>query len=374
METNYDDALTQDFLFMLELCPVQAFPPNSDEQNLAQKWLEHLCTYAVEDLNDRRLRNIYISHLCAALVQRQLYGPFVKAPAEGKLEKVDFHAVAVCPNTSVIQQPIAHSTMQYPAREQSNLTMTLMPSQPSVCSPEHSSYTVVDTTKTINSTGFESQGQISVGSTNMSFNITSGGAAASCYCPPKPCECSANGIPCYCNRATAGADSNGPDDDAIYNFLMQQLNITPQFLNNFDATLTSFMDLCKVASLECKTQNQSQFSLAPPKHYFLPKNPSSLQNSSKHDLIQDSPRSLSPDCEEMCEDINELLEAITAELRGDAEPGSNDYLDRELSRYKNFFMENSHLASHLRSLTSNMKLRNCLLLSLQNDLVKLLNE
>ncbi|XP_046807282.1 uncharacterized protein LOC111675849 [Lucilia cuprina] len=381
MEINYDDVLTQDFPFMLDLCPVQAFPANSEEQNLAQKWLEYLCTYEVEDLNDRRLRNIYISHLCTALVQRQLYGPFLKEPVKGeKLEKIDFHAVAVCPNTSMALQPNAHSTMQLPARETSNFTMTLNPSKPSVFSPEQSSYTVINATKTINSTGVESQGQISVGSTNLSFNLTTGGDGTSspCSCPPKPCQCSA--IPCNCNRSTAGADTpHSQDEDIICNYLMQQLNFTPEFLNNFDATLTSFMDLCKVTSVEGRTQNQSKLSVTTHKHYFLPKNPSSLKetetaDSSKHQLVETRSVTTPPDYEEMREDINELLEAIKAELCGDSEPGSNDYLDRELSRYKSFLMANSYLAEHLKSLTSDIKLRNCLLLSLQNDLVKLLNE
>lgn len=219
----------------------------------------------------------------------------------------------------------------------------------------------------------------------MSFNVTSGGAgpSTSCSCPPQPCHCSANGNPCNCNRATAGADlGNCEKEEIICNYLMQQLNITPDFLSDFDATLTSFMDLCNVASIEGKTQNNSRSQLTSPraKYSYLPKNPSSLklnnlENSSKHQITEISCNALTPaDYEEMREDINELLEAISSELRGDTEPGSNDYLDRELSRYKNFLMAQNHLTGQFRSLTSEQKLRNCLLLNLQNDLVKLLND
>lgn len=157
METNYNEALIQDSQFLLEMCPDPPFSQNSNEQSLAQKWLDYLCTYQVEDLNDRRLKNIYISHLCAALVQRQLYGPFVREPNKGKLEKVDFQAVVLCPNSSIVeQQEKAHSTMQHPVRETTtqNLTTSMNASQPSVCSPQQpSSYTVVNATKTLNSTG-----------------------------------------------------------------------------------------------------------------------------------------------------------------------------------------------------------------------------
>lgn len=169
MEINYNDALTQDSLFLLELCPVPRFPPNSAEQSFSQKWLDHLCTYQVEDLDDRRLRNIYISHLCTALIQRQLYGPFTKDPPKGKLEKVDFHATAVCPNTtftqiqqpidhslsmSEIQQPSAHSTMQQLPGGNLDITRTINTSQTNMCSPvQNSSYTIVNATKTINSSG-----------------------------------------------------------------------------------------------------------------------------------------------------------------------------------------------------------------------------
>ncbi|KAM7357557.1 uncharacterized protein ACRADG_002849 [Cochliomyia hominivorax] len=442
MEINYDDVLTQDSLFLLELCPTPSFLANSQEQHFAQKWLDHLCTYEVEDLDDRRIRNIYISHLCAALIQQQLYGPFTKEPPKGKLEKIDFHAAAAsCPNASILQplqQPNAHSTLQYPALiqqqfyepfsneppkdklekidyhataascpnasilqplQQPNAHSTLQyPAeenvcQTNVCSPQQSaSYTIVNATKTINSTGVETQGHITVGSTNLSFNVTSGSppeTSTACKCPPKPCTC--NIQPCQCNRSSAGSDLKAPNDDeeeVICNYLMQQLNLTPDFLNEFDATLTSFMDLCKVASLEGKThmqkhyESKSELSLEPPKYYFLPKKSSSpvqdnnLENSSQQELMPRTTTRVTSatEYEEMREDINELLEAISAELRGDSEPGSNDYLDRELARYKNFLMNQNHLSDHFCSLTSEHKIRNCLLLSLQNSLVKLLND
>lgn len=113
MEPNYDDALAEDSLFLLDLCPKQAFPSCSPEDNLAQKWMDHLCTYEVEDLNDRRIRNIYISHLCTALIKRQLYGPFLKEPPSGKLEKVDFNAQPPCPNLNAL---LSQQLMQWPSR------------------------------------------------------------------------------------------------------------------------------------------------------------------------------------------------------------------------------------------------------------------
>lgn len=160
---------------------------------------------------------------------------------------------------------------------------------------------------------------------------------------------------------------------------MQQLNFTPDFLNSFDATLTSFMDLCKGTSLECKTETQKPFasdsSLESSKQHFLPNCESSVVETNASSTTQEA-RSSSPtnDIDDMRDDINKLLAAIMAELSGDVDPGSNDYLDRELARYKGFLMANCRLTANFKTLKSDMKLRNCLLLSLQNDLVKLLNE
>ena len=223
-----------------------------------------------------------------------------------------------------------------------------------------------------------SQGQISACS-----NVQPGGAGAPppCTCPPTPCPCAQNGQPCSCSRSRAGAEKKSVDDEEIIcNYLMQQLNFTPDFLTSFDATLTSFMDLCKGASLECKTkprpQSTSEYSLESSKQHFLPNCESSTIDTNISSTTQGTTRSSSPtnDIDDMRDDINKLLAAIMAELSGDVEPGSNDYLDRELARYKGFLMANSRLKTNLKTLKSDMKLRNCLLLSLQNDLVKLLNE
>ena len=222
-----------------------------------------------------------------------------------------------------------------------------------------------------------SQGQISACS-----NVQPGGVGGHppCPCPPTPCPCTARGQPCSCSRSRAGAEKKSVDDEEIIcNYLMQQLNFTPDFLTSFDATLTSFMDLCKGGSLECKTKPQpqsiSEFSLQSSKQHFLPSGESSTVETNVSSTTQDT-RSSSPtnDIDDMRDDINKLLAAIMAELSGDVEPGSNDYLDRELARYKGFLMANSRLTTNFKTVKCDMKLRNCLLLSLQNDLVKLLNE
>ncbi|XP_012158136.1 uncharacterized protein LOC105664963 [Ceratitis capitata] len=74
------------------------------------------------------------------------------------------------------------------------------------------------------------------------------------------------------------------------------------------------------------------------------------------------------------ERITVLLDAIASELRGDQTPGNNDYLEYELARYKKFIMGYSKVAAEISKLQARKSLRSYLLLNLQNDLVKLLNE
>lgn len=88
------ERLPQDFLFLLDVCksPEQVFSHDSRELQLTRMWLDYLSTYEAESVLEKRLVNVYMSHLCAALVDGKLYGPFVREPpSEGKLPSVDFH-------------------------------------------------------------------------------------------------------------------------------------------------------------------------------------------------------------------------------------------------------------------------------------------
>lgn len=73
-------------------------------------------------------------------------------------------------------------------------------------------------------------------------------------------------------------------------------------------------------------------------------------------------------------DVIVLLKAIEAELSGYVGSGCNKYLESELLRYKSFIMNFSHIARVLNKLKSQSALRSFLLLSLQDDLIKLINE
>lgn len=73
-------------------------------------------------------------------------------------------------------------------------------------------------------------------------------------------------------------------------------------------------------------------------------------------------------------DIQELLNCISGELKGDLEPGQNSYLEHELCRYREFIMEYSQMACSLQAMPTEAMMRSFLLLNLQNDLVKLLND
>lgn len=73
-------------------------------------------------------------------------------------------------------------------------------------------------------------------------------------------------------------------------------------------------------------------------------------------------------------DVVILLKAIAAELSGYVGCGCNKYLESELLRYKNFIMNFSNFARVLNKLKSQSALRSFLLLNLQDDLIKLINE
>uniref|UniRef100_A0A0A1XQF5 Centrosomal protein of 112 kDa n=1 Tax=Zeugodacus cucurbitae TaxID=28588 RepID=A0A0A1XQF5_ZEUCU len=104
---DFDFLLTEDFLLFLDLCrdPNQVFTPNSDESCLAQQWLDKLCRYDCADLDERRLRNIYMSYLCCCLIEGVLKGPFSDQPRDGRLQMVNFNAVKKQPLSCPVTCP-----------------------------------------------------------------------------------------------------------------------------------------------------------------------------------------------------------------------------------------------------------------------------
>lgn len=186
------------------------------------------------------------------------------------------------------------------------------------------------------------------------------------HCSPKACHCDRSGNACDCDRKAAGADTSSlgcNSEDVVCKFLLQKQTLPSDFLQNVDATLTLFMDLCKSVSVEGRTQMNSFTQLL---------DSTASASLPRHQVF--AKHHHPPENEKIREDISDLLEAISGELRGDIEPGTNDCLERELARYKVFMMSHSKLAIHLTTLTTDMKLRHFLLLSLQNDLIKLLSE
>lgn len=151
---SFDNQLTNDFLYLLEICrkPELVFPKNSEEYILSKAWMNRLCTYVCNDTNDRRIKNLYLSHLCAALIERKLRGPFIKLPPLHKLERVDFTTEGKldafsppkgnCPTkperkSCTIAQPSSCSVAEAPCPVNSN-PVAACPEQyapPTVCGP-----------------------------------------------------------------------------------------------------------------------------------------------------------------------------------------------------------------------------------------------
>ncbi|XP_037953426.1 uncharacterized protein LOC119683693 [Teleopsis dalmanni] len=89
---DYDYQLMQDFMLYLDLCknPDCVFDRGSPYITVTRLWLEKLCRYECENMDDRRMRNIYMSHLVSCLNGKKLLGPFLLKPPDGKLEETDF--------------------------------------------------------------------------------------------------------------------------------------------------------------------------------------------------------------------------------------------------------------------------------------------
>ncbi|KAL9901589.1 uncharacterized protein ACN2A1_003345 [Glossina fuscipes fuscipes] len=483
LKADFDGELTADFLFLLDLCrnPDEVFHTGSPEHKLAKAWIDFLCTYTCQTVAERRLKNVYLSHLCTALVEGKLYGPFVKAPGKDKLEMVDFkkpssvieptkscppgtpchlcspqppHCVAAgqvaqqstsaapaiaapAPTTAVVAVNAASGSTQQAlavpsAVQQAAAQQTCIAYAP-VCIPcPASMYTGQSSTPMAQvctahqcpgaQAQAQGQGQASPALAcalqtlqTPSAQIASAQATpGQLYSPPQPLlspytaaqvciasspygaakldsvypsgittNCACVQRPCTCGgRSTGGSDQRSKaEDDITCTYLIKELNFTPHFLKEFDDTLTSFMKICSQSSgIENQTiaeatkssnQLKGEETIAPsiscPHHSEI--------NFADDAISHSSSQISSEEVEELSTNISDLLNAISAELRGDINPGSNEFLETELGRYKAFLNKHHvHITRHMGKLKPDSKLRNFLLLSLQNDLIKLLNE
>ncbi|XP_011195552.2 uncharacterized protein LOC105220761 [Zeugodacus cucurbitae] len=300
---DFDFLLTEDFLLFLDLCrdPNQVFTPNSDESCLAQQWLDKLCRYDCADLDERRLRNIYMSYLCCCLIEGVLKGPFSDQPRDGRLQMVNFNAVK--------KQPL---------------------SCPVTC-PVRTTYKGCETPKT---TSCEQQLGSCYSSDNVGTSVAGGSSVDNsvhreimrCSTPEVrfstdiQCEPSANG----------GGMKRRSSGNVFSNYMMREL-ITPSAYNTLSPECMP-CDMC---------QEYDAFA-----------------------GVKDTFR----------RDVAVLLKAIEAELSGYVGSGCNKYLESELLRYKNFIMNFSNIARVLNKLKSQSALRSFLLLNLQDDLIKLIND
>ncbi|XP_054732702.1 uncharacterized protein LOC129240749 [Anastrepha obliqua] len=295
--TDFDFLLTEDFLLFLDLCrdPNQVFKPNSDESCLAQTWLDKLCRYECKDLDERRLRNIYMSYLCCCLIEGVLKGPFASYPRAGPLQRVDFN----------------------PKQK-----------QPLSCPPliKVKSYKECEDTKNRYNDSCEQQLSICCCSKDDRFNDVSVGVGGSGSGGSEVMRC--------CPEVRFSTDIQCKPDDApkrtsghVFSDYMLREITSPGAYNTFKSC-----DSCQ----EYDPYGQAK--------------------------------------KIMRQDVENLLQAIGAELRGYVGCGCNDYLESELSRYKNFIMNFSSIACALAKMESLPALRSFLLINLQNDLIKLLSD
>uniref|UniRef100_A0A1B0FJR1 DUF4485 domain-containing protein n=1 Tax=Glossina morsitans morsitans TaxID=37546 RepID=A0A1B0FJR1_GLOMM len=482
LKADFDGELTADFLFLLDLCrnPDDVFHAGSPEHKLAKAWIDFLCTYTCQTVAERRIKNVYLSHLCTALVEGKLYGPFVKAPGKDKLEMVDFKRTTsiaettkscppgtpchVCspppphclahgqvaqqsttsatpaiaapaPTTAVVaanagsgstQQALAvPSAVQQAAAQQTCIAYApVCISCPANMYTGQSSTPIAQVCTAHQCAGVQAQGQgqaspalacaMQTLQTTPAQTPSAQATPGQLYSPPQPLlspytaaqvcianspygsakldnvypsgtstNCACTHRPCTCGgRSTGGSDQRSKTEEEITcTYLINELNFTPHFLKEFDDTLTSFMKICSQSSA-IENHTVPETSKSSPQLKGGENIASSIRcphrseiNFTDDAISHSSSQISSEEVEELSTNISDLLNAISAELRGDINPGSNEFLETELGRYKTFLSKHHvHITRHMGKLKPDSKLRNFLLLSLQNDLIKLLNE
>ncbi|XP_017477053.1 PREDICTED: uncharacterized protein LOC108367041 [Rhagoletis zephyria] len=332
-DINYQ--LKENFIFFLDILkqPEEVFDCRSREYKLVRAWLDKLAMGSFETTDELRQRNICMSHLLVCLNNGKLTGPFLAPPKQEQFLDIDFEGKAkqkrVCPRP-----------------------LTGMKAPEKACLVA------------------ETRG---------------------------PCECDfvcCDGDDDRRNEKKACSNTTGSSFDLICGYMTQYVNIPACLKESLDASLPSILHLhtapyhpkegatataagCKTTTTEPSSSNYGKVVDSYEKctdccagsRLHMGSGKSVGDNSTARTLCNQQVES---DQQEMYGCIATLLKAIASELRGEQTPGSNDFLEYELARYKNFIKNYSHLAGNMFKLQDRPILRPFLLLNLQNDLVKLL--
>lgn len=311
-EDNIGYQLAQNFIFFQDIVkkPEEVFDCRSQEYKLANAWLNKLSMFGFETIEDMRLRNVYMSHLVACLNYGKLTGPFTSMPRPDGVLDKSDFQSQQKPQQAVCPRP----------------KPSMSASQKACLVPK------VDGT---------------------------------------PCEC--DYVCCDKNEQKKDCSGAGPTSafDHICGYVMQYVNVPTCLDSQLRATVEHNQYHSHDAFTNCADAAAATTSAAFYGHEVDDKCVGGAFVASNCTTCGEN---VGLDHQFVRSQITTLLDAIGAELRGEQSPGTNDYLEYELARYKNFKLQFPQVAERIAKLKAEQSLRSYFLLNLQNDLVKLLND
>lgn len=314
-EDNIGYQLTENFIFFQDIVkkPEEVFDCRSQEYKLANAWLNKLSMFGFETIEDMRLRNVFMSHLVACLNYGKLTGPFTSMPNPGGvLDKSDFLLTQDKPRQAVCPRP-----------------------KPGMSASQ-----------------------------KACLDHKGGGG--------RPCEC--DYVCCDQNEQKKDCSGMGAPSsfDHICGYMMQYVNVPTCLDSQLRATVEHNQYHTHDVFTNCADVTAATTSAAFYGHKADEKCVGGAFVAASN--CTTCGENLELDHQFVRSQITTLLDAIASELRGEQSPGTNDYLEYELARYKNFKLQFPQVAEKIAKLKAEQSLRSYFLLNLQNDLVKLLND
>lgn len=323
--------LDEAFELMVDVSPepTEVFSTNSVDHKLAGLWLEKLTTMcACETQYERRLRNHYMSYFAVCLNKRELRGIFKEVPPE-EITWVDFRDTIDSPSCSQDSRGMNRNDSTWQMAN-SFMQLTQQPSASGCCG----------------GAGASGSGGASP---------SSGGGGGGC------CKRSGGGVENspWALHQVSSRSSRKSLQRTTHNLSYKSRpklvpkNCTYGGQSSMSAGERSSSTLCAGSYDETMAQRQQR---------PMPQPVRNCRHAKHLDL-------------DTRKDMTYLLDTIKSELRGDREKFSDDYLELEIRRYRDFYgrhRRNDPDFEKVLKAVNTPRERVYLLLNMQNDLVKLL--
>lgn len=329
-ENEMAEAHLLDEAFELMVCvspkPSEVFSTNSVDHKLAEMWLEKLTTMcSCETQYEKRLRNHYMSYFAVCLNKRELRGIFKEFPPD-EITWVDFRDTIDSPSCSQDSRRNDSNWMDNSCME--------IPQQPSA------------------SGGCAGAGASGSGG---------GGVAGPGSCSGSCCKRSGGGVENspWALHQVSSRSSRKSLQRTTHNLSYKSRpklvpkNLTYAGQSSMSAAERSSSTLCASSYDDAMAQRQQRPMPQPVRNCRQAKH---LDLETRKDMIY-------------------LLDTIKGELRGDREKCTDDYLELEIRRYRDFYIlhrRNDPDFDKVVKAVNTPRERVYLLLNMQNDLVKLL--